>query len=221
MATKSLYDSKSNKEKFSELSTKKKTEYIWDYYKWHIIGGILAIFAVVEIVKIATAPPAPKYDTHVVVAGKVSMEDEKVESLEQQLNEKFNADIQVMGVDWQNMSQGTIAYDQKLMVMTSVRELDMYLVSRLKYDTFMNVEDFDPFIGLDTIPEFKTLLEENKDQLILKKSAETGEEHVYGIRMNAIKGIPELKVGEELVFALVNPPKDMQKAIEVAKYLLQ
>lgn len=221
MATKKLYDSVSNKEKFSQLSGKKKTEYIWDYYRWHIIGVILAIFAVAEVVKIATAPPPHKYDTHVVVAGRIAMEDTDVETLEQELLEKYNADIQVMGADWKNMNQGTMAMDQKLMVMTSVRELDMYIVSRLKYDTFMGIEDFDPFTALDTIPEMADLLEQYKDNLITKKSAETGEEHVYGIKMESVKGMPALQVGEELVFALVNPPKNMEKAVETAKRLLQ
>jgi len=37
--------------KFSDMSGKKKAEYIWDYYKWWFIGGIIAIIAIVTFVR--------------------------------------------------------------------------------------------------------------------------------------------------------------------------
>lgn len=47
--------------KFSDLSGKKKAEYIWDYYKWWFIGGLLAIAVLVTFIRDYRENSKPTY----------------------------------------------------------------------------------------------------------------------------------------------------------------
>lgn len=47
--------------KFSELDRKKKAEYIWDYYRWWIIGGIIAVIAVTIFIRDYRENSKPTY----------------------------------------------------------------------------------------------------------------------------------------------------------------
>lgn len=54
-------DKESTKQAFSELSTKKKIGFIWDYYKWWIIGTIVAVVLVVSFVRSYRENSKPVY----------------------------------------------------------------------------------------------------------------------------------------------------------------
>ena len=47
--------------RFSELSGKKKAAYIWDYYKWWFIGGIIAIIALTIFIRDYRENSKPDY----------------------------------------------------------------------------------------------------------------------------------------------------------------
>ena len=61
----------------------------------------------------------------------------------------------------------------------------------------------------------------HKDHLLTAKGAEDGKEHVYGIKIEKSNAFQGATILEPLVISLINPPKNMEKALEVVNYLLQ
>lgn len=212
---------KTNKEKFKELEGKKKIEYIWDYYRWHIVGVILGIFAIWQVIVIINRPPAPVYTTDMVVAGKISMEDEIIDQTLERYHTEFDANIQFMPVNWESMDQSTMATEQLLALKTMVREVDLMILGEAKFGNYQLVEGSDALMALDTIPELVETLKKYEDKLLKFTSKEDGKEHVFGIKVDKLDKIEGLIMGEELVICLINPPKNVEPAIDLVKYLLE
>lgn len=214
-------DKKTNKEKFKELAGKKKMEYIWDYYRWHIVGVFVGIFAIWQIIVIINKPPMPVYSTDIVVAGKVSMEKDIFDQTVKRYNTEFDANINCMPVNWDGMDQSTLATEQLFALKMMVRELDVMIIGQGKYDKFQYVEDHDPVMALDLIPELKEVLKSNEDKLMKSISKEDGKEHVFGIKVGKLNQIEGLIVGEEMIISLMNPPKNIESAVAMIQYLLK
>ncbi|MGL6174191.1 MAG: hypothetical protein ACRC1P_06230 [Cellulosilyticaceae bacterium] len=212
---------KTNREKFNELPRNKKAEYIWDYYRWHIVGVFVAIFAIWQIYTIATKPPMPVYSTDIVIAGKIATEQEVLDQTIARYNTEFDANIQCMPVNWDSMDQSMVATEQLFALKMMVRELDIMLIGQAKYDKFKLVENGDPVMALDTIPELKEILKANEDKLMKSISKEDGQTHVFGIKLDALPNVEGVVLGEELILSLMNPPKNMETAVAMVQYLLE
>lgn len=211
---------KTNREKFKAMNNKQKAEYIWEYYRFHILGTILGIFLIGQIIHFATQPK-PNYDTHLIVTAMMTLDTEKVEADENYFHEQFNADIYYIPADWSVMDQTTIVNDQMMMLKMQVREADILAMSQGRFDKYMNIEAFDPFMPLEEVPELASILEAHKDQLITSKGIEDGKEHVYGIKIEKSNAFQGANIIEPLIISFVDPPKNLEKAIEVLNYLLQ
>ncbi|MGL4738277.1 MAG: hypothetical protein ACRCW2_12580 [Cellulosilyticaceae bacterium] len=211
---------KTNREKFKEMNGKQKIEYIWTYYRWHIVGVLAAIFIVGEIYRIATTP-RPEYKIHTVISGKLANDPAKQEADIDMFYEKFGSDLYFMQTDWSAPGQATMSSEQLLNLKMQVREIDVLAISDVRHQIFMQIDRFDPFVKLDTIPELAPILEKYKDQLVTGKSRVDGKEYVYGIKVNTLNGLPSIALGEAMVVSLIDPPKDMEACIEVLEYLLK
>lgn len=209
-----------NKEKFKNMTKKEKIQYIWEYYRWHIIGTIVTVLLVGSLVTTMLRPRPPAYPVDVAITGRISILDEAAESLTETFNTELNAGLHLMPANWQSPNQSTMVTDQKMMLMIQVRELDLFIMSEEKYNTYMKIEDFDAFMALDTIPELKPVLDKYKDSLLTSTSKKTGKESVFGIKVKALDKLEGMEIGEDLVISLIDPPKDMNAAISVINYLL-
>ena len=211
---------KSNKEKFKAMNTKEKIGYIWEYYRLHIIGSILGIFILGQMIHFATTPK-PDYDAHLIITAQMALDTEKVEEDENYFRETFNTDLYYLPANWSVMDQATVVNEQLLMVKISVREADVFAMSQARYDKYMAIEGFDPFMPLEEIPELADILEEYKDSLVMGKGVEDQKEHVYGIKIEKSNALSGAQVIEPLIISLIDTPKNMEKAIELVKYLIQ
>ncbi|MGL4345586.1 MAG: hypothetical protein ACRCTE_10335 [Cellulosilyticaceae bacterium] len=211
---------KTNKQKFQAMDRKQKIEYIWEYYRWHIVATLVAIFAVAEIFRIATLPK-PDFKIHTVVAGQVALDPDQQEKDQATFYEMFGSDLQFIPVDWEAGGQATLSAEQLLNLKIQVRELDVMVLADARHKIFLQIDRFDPFVKLDEIPELAPLLEKYQDQLVKGNSRIDGKEHVFGIKVREVNGLPGTVLGEEFVISLVEPPKDMETAIKVIEYLLQ
>ncbi|MEG0579034.1 MAG: hypothetical protein RR490_03870, partial [Niameybacter sp.] len=176
---------KSNKEKFKAMNKKQKMEYIWEYYRFTILGTIVGVFLVGQIIILATKPKV-NFDTHLIVTSKMVLDSTKMEEEEQFFQEQFNANLYYLPADWSTMDSSMIINDQLMMLKVQVREVDVFAMSQARYDKYMEIEGFDPFIALDEVPEMASLLEQYKDSLLTATSLEDGKEHVYGIQVETL-----------------------------------
>lgn len=211
---------KTNKEKFKSMNSKQKLEYIWEYYRFTILGTIIGVLLVGNLVY-TMLKPKPNFDNHLIVTAMMTLDTDKEELDRAYFKENFNSDIYYIPADWSVTDQATIVNDQMMMLKIQVREADVFAMSQARFDRYMEIEGFDPFMPLEEVPEFKPILEAHKDHLLKAKGAEDGKEHVYGIKIEKSNAFQGATILEPLVISLINPPKNMEKALEVVNYLLQ
>lgn len=212
---------KTNKEKFMEMNTKQKVEYIWEYYRWHIVGVIVGIFAIWQVFVIINKPPEPVYSTDIIVSGLISMDDEKSEQTLDKFRTEFDTNIQFMPANWKVMDQSTMSTETLLALKIAVKEVDMFILAEEKFDKYQLIEGYDAMLPLDTIPELEGILEKYQDRLISFTSKDDGKEHVFGIKVDSLDKIEGLALGEELVISILGQPKNLESTIQVLTYLLK
>lgn len=210
---------KSNREKFKEMNTKQKVGYIWEYYRYAILGTIIGIFLVSQIVT-TMLKPKDNFDAHVVVTSKMVIDSAKMEEEEQFFKENFNTDLYYLPADWSQMDSQMVLNDQLMMLKIQVREVDIFAMSEDRYSKYMEIEGFDPFLALDEVPEMAPLLEQYKDSLLTATSLEDGKEHVYGIKVDKLEHLEGGITSEPLVISLISVPKNIDKAVEIIDYLI-
>lgn len=211
---------KTNKEKFKSMDTKQKLQYIWDYYRFTILGTIIGVLLVGNLAY-TMLKPKPNFDNHLIVTSMMTLNTDKEELDRTYFKENFNSDIYYIPADWNVIDQSTIINDQMMMLKIQVREADVFAMSQARFDRYMEIEGFDPFMPLEEVPEFKPILEAHQDNLVMGKNSEDGKEHVYGIKVEKTNAFQGANILEPLVISLINPPKNMEKAIEVVNYILQ
>ena len=211
---------KTNKEKFKSMSTKQKMEYIWEYYRFTILGTIVGVLLIGNFVYTMTKPK-PYFDNLLIVTAMMTLDTDKVELDEAFFKENFNSDIYYIPADWAITDQSTIVNDQMMMIRIQVREADVLAMSQARFDRYMDIEGFEPFMPLEEVPELAPILEAHKDNLLTAKSMEDGKEHVYGIKIEKTNAFQGADIMEPLVISLINTPKNMEIALEVVNNLLQ
>lgn len=211
----------STQKTFKDLNTKKKIEHIWEYYKGHIIGTIIAVIIIISIITTVTRPKPPIYPVNMIVTGKMVVDEVAMEPSLQKLRETMGADLYFMPCDWSTISQSTMVNDQTLMVKFQVGEGDVVAAAEDRHEKFLNIQDFDAFAMLDEMPEFDALLEQYKDQLVTGISKEDGKEHVFGIRISELNGVEGVRLAEDVILSIITQPKDRDAAIKLVTYMLQ
>lgn len=140
------------REEVKNRSFKERMKYFWDYYKWHVIGSVIAVFAVISLIlTFVTRKDTAYYSAFINMAENWSCEDYKKEfAALAGINLKkhamyFDSDLHM---DLANMDQTTFTAVQKIMVYISAKELDSMLadgpaMNRYAYnDVFMDLRDF-------------------------------------------------------------------------------
>ena len=123
--------------------TKKWWEYIWDYYKWFIIGGVAAVSVVIFTVWQVVS--APEYDLTVTLASGHLLADDETAEIEKLINANssdINGDGEVNCQISKIMLVGDIqmdsAYNTKFLL--SLQESDhlVYIMDKERFDSLMN-----------------------------------------------------------------------------------
>lgn len=219
---------------FKELSFKKKISHIWEYYRWHIIGGIIGTLVLGSLI-ITVLTPQKKYSVDVVVAGRLASDDTQPQVIEK-FEKELDTSLNIASVDFANMGQLEMVMMQKIPLLIRTNELDILILSQDAYMSYLNQGGIEMFMPLDTIKELAPLLEDKKDNLITSKdimleetdaNGETktkkfeGEDHIYGIKVNALQNIPCINFTEDLVVGVTSVVKDIPKTAEMVDYLIE
>ena len=209
--------SKTEKKKLSEMTLKEKIEYIWEYYKLHIIGGILVIFVAGSIINGILHPPLPPYigvGFYEIYLGE-DFDAEFARAVSDALGVETERELEyphffISGED--PSAQMVIA--QKLMAMLSTNELDLLITDNEAFYGFAYESYFMPLSEIGAAaPE---------EQLVYCESAETPGELAYGIRLTESALLDSLGIrGDALTIGVIINTARKTNALDVINLLLE
>jgi len=132
--------SRVEKKKLKEMTLKEKIEYIWEYYKIHIISAVIVIFIAGSIINGILNPPVPAY------AGVAFYETYLGEDFEAEFTATLNGalveDTSIETVYAHFLLSGgdpsvEMALSQKLMAMLVSHELDVIVIETEMIERFI------------------------------------------------------------------------------------
>lgn len=211
---------------FSEMTFKEKVEHLWEYYRKPALFVIVAAVLVINLV-VAILSPKEVNSVDITLAGQIYT-DENRDAVIADYKEKFDAGITISVVDWTKSTEMELVTAQKIALQITTKELDMLGLPPVAFDNYLRETGQDMFMALDEIPECKELLEEYKDQLVIAGynkdenfNITEGEQHVYGIKISKLDNFPGSALGEDIVLGITTTVKDIDKTVEVMRYLLE
>ncbi len=210
---------------FEEMNKKEKVKHIWEYYRWHILATIIAVVMIFSLGKTILFPePADEVDIVIAAQMYTNIDHDRVT---QQFKDEFKTGLDLTNINWED-AQTSVVMLQKIPLMITTDEMDIFGASSAAYENFMQIYGEDMFTPLEDIPELSALLEKYKDHLVTCDyvSDEEGnkvptEEHVYGIRVDKLSNIPSIEANEEMIVGLTSKVKDLDKAIVMLQYILE
>ena len=214
--------------KLKEMSFRDKFWYIWEYYKFPIIGVVIAVFLVGSI---GSAMYNNRFDTALSCAVLNSRYDSDALTVDQYFNEGFRAFIGLdentkIDVDYSMsptfdesaMNEYSYAELAKLTAMISSKGLDVMIG---RPDVIDHYGEMDGFLNLEeALPP--DLYEQVKDYLYPVTNAETGQESFCGLRLE------DTSFGEKTGLILDNPVLTVMSnsphtdtAIQLIRYIFE
>lgn len=225
--TKSLKEqAKDEKKKLRELETKQeKLEYIWDYYKVHIIATIITIIIIISTIRGCIRN---NYETILYVAyvnlSSVDVMNE-THKLEDSINELLGADgksqkpviYTYLYINPNQYTEEGHASESKIVTITAVRDCDLFLSDNVFMETYAH-NDF--FLILDDAmsPE---LYEKVKDRLLYYEDG-MGEQHIYGIDLSNLPYMTDyLQVSNDKpIFSIVVNAPHVDESLKLLEYIV-
>lgn len=154
------------------LSLKDKIDYIWTYYKIHILGTLFGLFMIFSLINSIFINPPPKEFVAISFLGNY-VEDEKLENLQQIVNKKFlnDEDKKFSTVCYSFYKSDDVNVDMaiqtKFMALSSSKDLDILIGSKSEFDSLLESDYLADlgtlFPNLSTTPSIKTYLDKQKN----------------------------------------------------------
>ena len=204
------------------MNKQKKAEYIWDYYKLHIIGTLAVLCIIISIIH--SQITKPDYVFTLTMLGNI-VDTNTTTNLETQLTKvvvkdgssKKQARVETMPLDGSKNTdtQTTSQYMQKLTAEVSVGELDVVVLNKTMFETFAKE---DMFLKLDNVSGL------NLDSLKGEKLHALGSDKKNAVYAIDAKDIVILKkMGfdtKNKVIGIIGSTKQKYNSILVLKWLL-
>lgn len=206
-----------------KMSKKKQAEYIWDYYKLHIIGVLAIICIAVSFIHSQNTKIDYVFDLTIV--GNM-IDDNNKTDLEKQLTnivvkkgeERKQAIIDIMPQDKSSNNAGSLPneYMQKFIAKMSVGELDVIILDKSLFETFVKQ---DIFLKLDKISTLNLTSIKNKK---IEAKASDNNKAIYAINAEDIKILKNIGYDtNNKVIGIIGSCKQVDKATLVLKWLLK
>lgn len=199
-------------ETLKTMTFKEAVDYIWEYYKIHIIGGVLIIAFLVSILSNIFKDTPPQYNVMVVAP----IAYEQIEVLQDGLNKDHFDDFEV-AVDYifhQGGSLGQQAPEQvqKLVARIAVGMVDIMVVEK-DYGLELLEQE-----GLRPISEFVDIEKLEQEGVALDKF---GTDQFYGIGTNHLDVFNDVEGFEDKWIVVVRNGEMMDKTPEFFETLLE
>ena len=162
------------KEILATMSPKERMAYIWDYYKFHIIGTIVAIILLISLITSFDAKKEVYLNMTIVGNG---FNSEGVDQLQEQLTKKLvidktNEEVLVQTLIYDKSSQDPVsrAGIQKLAAEISTGSIDLLIVDKELFEEFSSQESL---LAINDLNSFDTMDLEKQNHQIIKFMALT------------------------------------------------
>ena len=208
------------------MSRKKKAEYIWDYYKIHIICIIAIIFIVGSIIN--SQMTKIDYVFNLTMFGS-SVDENKSTELEKQLTklvvkdgeERKEATVANIPIDGSSSDNASISsqYMQKFVAQVSVGDIDLLVLDKVMFESLVKK---DIFLKLNNISQLD--LDSIKNEKIEASGSDSNSNSnkaVYAINVQDNKMFKDMGYDtQSKVIGIVSTSKQKDRAILVVKWLL-
>lgn len=183
------------------MSPRERTAYIWDYYKFHIIGTIVAIILLISFISSIGGKKEVVLNMTVIGQG---VNPEGVVQLQDQLTNKFVSDkgeeevsVQHLTYNKSSMDQASQAGIQKMAAEISLGSIDLMIVEKELFEEISSQN------GLLALNDFK-----GTNKLL------PSDEKVYGISTSDIQLLAPLALDENKVLCVPSTTKNLKKINE-------
>lgn len=180
------------------MSPKERMAYIWDYYKFHIIGTIVAIMVLISFISSIGGKKEVVLNMTIIGQG---VNTEGVAELQEHLTNKLVQDkgdqevsIQHLTYSKSSMDQASRAAIQKMSAEITLGAIDLLIVEK---DLFKEISSQPS--SLIALNDFKGI-----DKLI------QSDEKVYGISTSEIKLFVPLELDDNKVLCVPHTSKNMK-----------
>lgn len=143
---------KEERAEIKNRSFKEKCSYFWDYYKWHVIGGAIAIFAIISLVRTVLNQKETALYAAFLNIGQTLYSEEYQDNFAKAMGidtSKETVHFDIMPLELSVMDDATVATAQKIMVYVSAGDLDVIIADQ-------SVTDHYSYIG--TMMDLRELL---------------------------------------------------------------
>ena len=206
----------------SSMSKKKKAEYIWEYYKLHIIAVLVIIFIVAsfihgQITKVDYVFNLTLIGNNVDANKKTNVEKQLTNFVIKTGEQKKQAIIDVIpleGSSKANASMSSIS-TQKFIANISVGGIDVIILNKAMFQSFASKGMFS---RLDNISQLSLASIKNEK---LQAIGDDKVKAVYAINAESIKMLKDMGFDtENMVIGIISTCKQKDKATLVLKWLL-
>lgn len=207
------------KEKFKTLSTKKKVEFIYDYYKLPIIAVLLGII----ILSYTVYSIATKQDTYCNITYYGSNAgSEELSTIKDTLNERILSDnkkstifIESIFVSPDSNYGDDPASTQAFAVKLAANEIDILLINKNYFNYFASQ---DMLLDLNSLTGFDSLSLSENDLIMAKDYS--GNEKLYGIKINNLNLLKDAIFDlDNTVLAIAISSQRNEQVLQVLKEL--
>jgi hypothetical protein len=183
------------------MSPKERIAYIWDYYKFHIIGTIVAIILLISFMSSIGGKKEVVLNMTIIGQG---VNTEGVVQLQEQLTNKIVQDkadeevsVQHLTYNKSSMDEASRAGIQKMAAEISLGSIDLMIVEK---ELFEEISSQNALLALNDFKGTNKLL--------------PSDEKVYGISTSDIKLLAPLALDENKVLCVPSTAKNLKKINE-------
>ena len=205
------------------MSRKEQIEYIWEYYKLHIIGVLAIIFIIASIIN--SQRTKIDYVFNLTMIGN-TIDDNKKSDLEKQLTSivvkkgeiRKQAFIDNIPLDSSSNAVDTMPneYMQGFIAKMSAGELDVIILDKSIFETLVKQG---VLLRLDNIRQLNLSSIKNEK---IKTSGRDKSKYVYAINAENIKALKNIEFNtNNKVIGIISSCKQIDKATLVLKWLLK
>lgn len=212
------------KKKLREMTIKEKADYVWEYYKMHIISVIIFVAIAGSIINTVWINP-PKKTFINFVYYRAYINDTILRSFADHLTEVLVTDKENEAVYFTNFylsdeaySEMDLAMAQKFAAMTASRELDVIVVDELDFIDMNGVgmfKDLNDVFSKDELAAFK-------DRIMTYTDEETGIIAPYAIRVDENMLLDEYDLPSEgYMIGIMSNTEKIDNAKGTLQYILR
>lgn len=209
------------KEKLSKMTVKEKIDYIWEYYKYWIIGIAASLFLIYGIVDAQIENSKPTYlyvtmvNSNMVSSGETTLMDDFAEFAQiDQTKTKLNLDTSIqMKADMSD--EYSMNSSAKMFAQFAAKTIDA---------TIMNKDMIDFFVDKDAFADLKTILptdfyEKHKDRFITGTDSE-GNPFICAMDISDSKIFQETNsYAETPYYSIIVNTQNQENSIQFLEYL--